>query len=93
MVCSTDRKWLWAALGVGAKVGANVHSHQATSGDSQPCVAAVQRHIGRHQATSGDRVELIWEQEAAGSNPAIPTKPNTQVVGLPSAVGTTPKIV
>jgi hypothetical protein len=32
-----------------------------------------------------------WEQEAAGSNSAIPT--NMQVVGLPSAVETTPKIV
>ena len=32
-----------------------------------------ERHIGRRRATSGDWVELIWEQEAAGSNPAIPT--------------------
>jgi hypothetical protein len=38
------------------------------------CVAAVQRHIGRRQPTFGYRLELIWEQEAAGSNPAIPTK-------------------
>jgi hypothetical protein len=30
-------------------------------------------HIGRRLATSGGWVELIWEQEAAGSNPAIPT--------------------
>jgi hypothetical protein len=30
-------------------------------------------HIRRHGATSGDGAELIWEQEAAGSNPAIPT--------------------
>ena len=32
------------------------------------------RHAGRRQATSGDWVELIWEQEAAGSIPAIPTR-------------------
>jgi hypothetical protein len=30
-------------------------------------------HTGRRRATSGGWVELIWEQEAAGSNPAIPT--------------------
>ena len=29
--------------------------------------------MGRRGATSGDWAELIWEQEAAGSNPAIPT--------------------
>jgi hypothetical protein len=32
-----------------------------------------ERDNGRHEATPGDRLELIWEQEAAGSNPAIPT--------------------
>jgi hypothetical protein len=31
------------------------------------------RHAGRRGATSGDWAELIWEQEVAGSNPAIPT--------------------
>ena len=36
-------------------------------------VAAGRWHIGLRQATSGDRRKLIWEQEAAGSNPAIPT--------------------
>jgi hypothetical protein len=34
---------------------------------------AARCHAGRHQATSGGWVDLIWEQEAAGSNPAIPT--------------------
>ena len=33
-----------------------------------------ERHTGRHGATSGGWVELIWEQEAAGSNPATPTE-------------------
>jgi hypothetical protein len=32
-----------------------------------------ERHVRRHRATSGDWAGLIWEQEAAGSNPAIPT--------------------
>jgi hypothetical protein len=30
-------------------------------------------HVGQHLATSSVRLELIWEQEVAGSNPAIPT--------------------
>jgi len=41
MGCSTDWKWLWAALGVGAKVGANVHSHEAMLGDVQPALPQV----------------------------------------------------
>jgi hypothetical protein len=54
-------------------VGANVHSYQATPGDVER--ASLQLNgtlsvIGLRQATG---VELIWEQEAAGSNPAIPT--------------------
>jgi hypothetical protein len=47
MLCSTDWNWLWAALEVGAKVGANVYSHQATSGDIQPALPQL-------NATSGD---------------------------------------
>jgi hypothetical protein len=31
-------------------------------------------HVGQHPATSSVRIELIWEQEAAGSNPAISTR-------------------
>jgi hypothetical protein len=46
MLCSTDWKWLWAALGVGAKVGANVHSHQATSGDIQQAFPQVNATLG-----------------------------------------------
>jgi hypothetical protein len=49
MLCSTGRNWLWAALGVGAKVGANVHSHQATS--SLRC-----RSSTPHRATPG----YVW---------------------------------
>src|SRR5262249_32115771 len=59
---------------LGAKVGANMHSHRATSGDVQPAPSQVNGTPGRHCATSGGWLELIWEQEAAGSNPAIPTK-------------------
>jgi hypothetical protein len=43
-------------------------------------VIAAQWHVRRHRPTSGDCLVLLWEQEAAGSNPAIPTK--AQVVGL-----------
>ena len=47
-------------------MGANAHSHTAMPGDVQPLSAPV-------NATFGDWVELIGEQEAVGSNPAIPT--------------------
>ena len=49
-----------------------------SSGDARRRPATIdpgERHIGPREATSGDRLELIWEQEAAGSNPAIPTRP------------------
>ena len=36
-------------------------------------VTAGRHHVGRREATSGGSRELIWEQDAAGSNPAIPT--------------------
>jgi len=45
-------------------------------------IAPGERHAGRHWATSGDRMTLIWEQEAAGSNPAIPTRFFECVVSL-----------
>jgi len=34
-------------------------------------------HTRRLLATTGDGISLIWEQEAAGSNPAIPTRSET----------------
>jgi hypothetical protein len=40
------------------------------SGDAERRLAIIapgERHAGRHGATSGDWVELIWEQDAAGS--------------------------
>ena len=37
------------------------------------CIVSDGPDIERHGATSSARMELIWEQEAAGSNPAIPT--------------------
>jgi len=37
-------------------------------------IAPGERYTGRRRAMSGGRLELIWEQEAAGSNPAIPTR-------------------
>lgn len=55
---------------------ANVPRSRATLGDVQPALPQVKAHIGRHEATSGGEVDLIWEQEAAGSNPAIPTRPS-----------------
>jgi hypothetical protein len=48
-----------------------------TPSDVWPWLAIViarQDHTGRHRAMSGDPSDLIWEQEAAGSNPAIPTR-------------------
>jgi hypothetical protein len=40
-------------------------------------------HIGLRQATPGDRLELIWEQEAPGSNPGIPTTNAVQRIDTP----------
>jgi hypothetical protein len=39
----------------------------------QAIVVAGGGHVERREATSGGWVELTWEQEATGSNPAIPT--------------------
>jgi hypothetical protein len=36
-------------------------------------IIASERHMGRCPAASSDRPGLLWEQEAAGSNPATPT--------------------
>ena len=61
-----------AALG-----GSQSGSQRAqSSGDAErrpATIAPGERHTGRHRATSGDWAELLWEQEVAGSNPAIPT--------------------
>jgi hypothetical protein len=48
-----------------------MHRHRATQGDVWRVIAG-RWPVGLSQATSGGRLELIWEQEAAGSNPAIP---------------------
>jgi hypothetical protein len=48
-----------------------------TPGDDRPrrpIITLGNGNIGRHQATSGCVLGLIWEQEAAGSNPAILTR-------------------
>jgi hypothetical protein len=57
---------------MGAKVGADVHSRQATSGDIQRALPQVNGVSGGIRPHPGDRLELIWELEAAGSNRAIP---------------------
>jgi hypothetical protein len=63
---------LLAALG-----GSQSGSQRAQpSGDTRRRPATItpdERHAGRRRATSGDWAGLIWEQEVAGSNPAIPT--------------------
>ena len=62
----------WAQLG-----GSQSGSQRAQpSGDAERRPATItpgECHIGRREPTSGDWAELIWEQEVAGSNPAIPT--------------------
>src|SRR5262249_575 len=52
-------------------------------------ILAAQRHTKRHQATSADYLVLIWEQEAAGSNPAIPTRSEHMSILNDSARGAT----
>ena len=45
--------------------------------DAARCPASItpgERLVGLHGTMSGDWLGLIWEQEAAGSNPAIPTR-------------------
>jgi hypothetical protein len=67
---------------VGAKVGANVHSHWGHVRRRHAILVAGDSHAGRHRATSGVRVELIWEQAVRGSNPRIPTRFFECVVNL-----------
>ena len=50
------------------------------------------RHAGRRQATSGDWVELIWEQEAAGSKSRHPDQ-TCRSQGLPWCVTMATQIV
>ena len=50
--------------------------HAPASGHANRRLTSVvpgERHTGQPLATSGGWRELIWEQEVAGSNPAIPT--------------------
>ena len=55
--------------------GGSQHAQSSGHAGRRPAsIAPGKRHTGRHGAPSGDWVELIWEQEAAGSNPAIPTE-------------------
>jgi hypothetical protein len=50
-----------------------MHGHKAMPGDVRPSLPQVGAAMGDVGATSGDWAELIWEQEVADSNPAIPT--------------------
>jgi hypothetical protein len=60
------------------------HRHESETVPHSLSMAAGARRTSRERPlrspTSGDCLVLLWEQEAAGSNPAIPTK--AQVVGL-----------
>ena len=70
----------------GGQGGSQGGSQQAqTQSDVRPCPATViagKRYARRRRATSSVRTALIWEQEAAGSNPAIPTRFFECVVSL-----------
>ena len=57
----------------GSQSGSQRAQSSGDAGRRPACIAPGGRHTERHGAASGDRLELIWEQEAAGSNPAIPT--------------------
>ena len=61
-------------FGVGAKVGGPSQRAQLSGLIRRRLANVVPGRwcFGRHRATPGDGLVLIWEQEAAGSNPAIP---------------------
>lgn len=68
----SNRRLSWAVAKVGSQSGSQ---HAQTLSHVRRCpatIAAGEGHTGRREATPGGRRELIWEQEAAGSNPAIP---------------------
>jgi hypothetical protein len=56
MVCSIGRKLALAGLGAGAKVGTNVHSHQAASVDIQTALPQVNGTVG----DAGLRLATGW---------------------------------
>ncbi len=57
----------------GSHLGSQRRQVPAHARRRSAAVVTGERHAGRHPALSGDPRNLIWEQEAAGSNPAIPT--------------------
>jgi hypothetical protein len=78
LACGIRSSVQQAGAGFLAALGGSQSGSQRAqpSGDAERRPATItpgERHIGRHRATSGDWAELIWEQEVAGSNPAIPT--------------------
>jgi len=71
--CSTHRNGaLWFSRG-GSQSGSQRAQPLSHVRRCQASVVPGERHARRCRASSGVWLVLIWEQEAAGSNPAIPT--------------------
>jgi hypothetical protein len=77
LACARGQARSWEVSGANGISGSQVGSQQGpTSSDTRlrsAIIDAGQRCIGRCQATSGDGGDVLWEQEAASSNLAIPT--------------------
>jgi len=58
----------------GSHVGSQQSPTLSNTRRQRAVIVAAHTYAGQHLAPTGDPTDLIWEQEAAGSNPAIPTR-------------------